>query len=59
MQDAGGLDRGYPPALSPGMKLRMIIVDDERLARTRLRRMLEKDPEVEIAGRMRGWRWRR
>ena len=31
------------------MKLRTIIVDDERLARTRLRRMLEKDPEVEIA----------
>jgi len=31
------------------MKLRAIIVDDERLARTRLRRMLEKDPEVEIA----------
>jgi len=31
------------------MKLRTIIVDDERMARTRLRRMLEKDPEVEIA----------
>jgi len=31
------------------MKLRVIIVDDERMARTRLRRMLEKDPEVEIA----------
>jgi two-component system LytT family response regulator len=31
------------------MKLRAIIVDDERLARTRLRRMLEKDPDVEIA----------
>jgi two-component system LytT family response regulator len=31
------------------MKLRAIIVDDERMARTRLRRMLEKDPEVEIA----------
>jgi len=30
------------------MKLRVIIVDDERMARTRLRRMLEKDPEVEI-----------
>jgi two-component system LytT family response regulator len=31
------------------MKLRAIIVDDERMARSRLRRMLEKDPEVEIA----------
>jgi two-component system LytT family response regulator len=31
------------------MKLRTIIVDDERMARTRLRRMLERDPEVEIA----------
>ena len=31
------------------MKLRTVIVDDERLARTRLRRLLEKDPEVEIA----------
>ena len=31
------------------MKLRAIIVDDERMARTRLRRMLEKDPDVEIA----------
>jgi two-component system LytT family response regulator len=31
------------------MKLRVIIVDDERMARTRLRRMLEKDPEVEVA----------
>jgi two-component system, LytTR family, response regulator len=31
------------------MKLRTIIVDDERMARTRLRRMLEKDPDVEIA----------
>jgi two-component system LytT family response regulator len=31
------------------MKLRTIIVDDERMARTRLRRMLENDPEVEIA----------
>jgi two-component system LytT family response regulator len=31
------------------MKLRTIIVDDERMARTRLRRMLEQDPEVEIA----------
>jgi two-component system LytT family response regulator len=30
------------------MKLRAIIVDDERMARTRLRRMLEHDPEVEI-----------
>ena len=30
------------------MKLRVIIVDDERLARMRLRRMLEKDPDVEI-----------
>ncbi|HEX4086250.1 MAG TPA: LytTR family DNA-binding domain-containing protein [Chthoniobacteraceae bacterium] len=30
------------------MKLRTVIVDDERMARTRLRRMLEKDPEVEI-----------
>jgi two-component system LytT family response regulator len=30
------------------MKLRAIIVDDERMARTRLRRMLEKDPEVEV-----------
>jgi two-component system LytT family response regulator len=30
------------------MKLRVIIVDDERMARTRLRRMLEHDPEVEI-----------
>jgi len=30
------------------MKLRVIIVDDERLARTRLRRMLEMDDEVEI-----------
>jgi two-component system LytT family response regulator len=30
------------------MKLRVIIVDDERMARTRLRRMLEKDSEVEI-----------
>jgi two-component system LytT family response regulator len=30
------------------MKLRTIIVDDERMARTRLRRMLEKDPDVEI-----------
>ena len=31
------------------MKLRVIIVDDERMARTRLRRMLENDPDVEIA----------
>jgi two-component system LytT family response regulator len=31
------------------MKLRAIIVDDERMARTRLRRLLEKDPDVEIA----------
>ena len=31
------------------MKLRVIIVDDERLARTRLRRLLDKDPEVEVA----------
>ena len=31
------------------MKLRAIIVDDERMARTRLRRLLEQDPEVEIA----------
>jgi two-component system LytT family response regulator len=31
------------------MKLRTIIVDDERMARTRLRRLLETDPEVEIA----------
>jgi two-component system LytT family response regulator len=31
------------------MKLRAIIVDDERMARTRLRRLLEKDPEVQIA----------
>jgi two-component system LytT family response regulator len=30
------------------MKLRAIIVDDERMARTRLRRMLENDPDVEI-----------
>ncbi|MGA3171641.1 MAG: response regulator [Chthoniobacteraceae bacterium] len=30
------------------MKLRVITVDDERIARTRLRRMLDKDPEVEI-----------
>ena len=30
------------------MKLRAIIVDDERMARARLRRMLEKDPDVEI-----------
>jgi two-component system LytT family response regulator len=30
------------------MKLRTIIVDDERMARTRLRRMLENDPEVDI-----------
>jgi two-component system LytT family response regulator len=30
------------------MKLKVIIVDDERMARTRLRRMLEKDPDVEI-----------
>jgi two-component system LytT family response regulator len=30
------------------MKLRAIIVDDERMARTRLRRMLEQDPDVEI-----------
>ena len=30
------------------MKLRTIIVDDERIARTRLRRMLENDPDVEI-----------
>ena len=30
------------------MKLRTIIVDDERMARTRLRRMLENDPDVEI-----------
>jgi two-component system LytT family response regulator len=30
------------------MKLRVITVDDERMARTRLRRMLDKDPEVEI-----------
>ena len=30
------------------MKLRVIIVDDERIARTRLRRMLEADPEIEI-----------
>ena len=31
------------------MKLRAIIVDDERMARMRLRRLLEKDPDVEIA----------
>ena len=31
------------------MKLRAIIVDDERMARTRLRRMLEKEADVEIA----------
>ena len=31
------------------MKLRTIIVDDERMARSRLRRLLEQDPDVEIA----------
>jgi two-component system LytT family response regulator len=30
------------------MKLRVIIVDDERMARSRLRRLLDQDPEIEI-----------
>jgi two-component system LytT family response regulator len=32
------------------MKLRVIIADDERIARQRLRRLLEKDPKIEIVG---------
>jgi chemotaxis response regulator CheB len=30
------------------MKIRVIVVDDERLARQRLRRMLSAEPDVEI-----------
>ena len=37
------------------VELRTIIVDDEPLARRRLRRMLRQHPEIEIVGRMRGW----
>lgn len=31
--------------------MKALIIDDERLARTELRRLLEKHPEVEIVGR--------
>ncbi len=32
------------------MKIRTLIVDDEPLARERLRRLLEADPEIAIVG---------
>ena len=38
------------------MKIRSLIVDDEVLARTRMARLLSKDPEVEVSGECRNGR---
>ena len=32
------------------MKIRVLVVDDEPLARERLRKLLEKEPEIELIG---------
>src|SRR5439155_4885741 len=37
--------QGYPP-----VKIRTLIVDDEPLARERVRKLLQKEPDIEIVG---------
>jgi len=41
---------GHHPPPQPGNTIRTLIVDDERLARRRIRRLLEMEPDIDIAG---------
>ena len=41
---------GYPPFGNSRMKIRALIVDDEPLARQRVRLLLDEEPDVEVIG---------